>query len=150
MMIDLNYSNYEECFGDVNKVTDRDNVINFIEVLESYDPFVRDYYLKLSSNLGFSDKKPYQLFYIKAGNKMAYIASLFFYQEMCGIFDVLTHDDFRKQGSESKMMRFLLNYAKNRGAKQISLTASSGEAVSIYKNLGFQELGNYHCYEYKK
>ncbi|KAB8038863.1 GNAT family N-acetyltransferase [Silvanigrella paludirubra] len=145
MVFDLNYSNCDGFLGDVNKVTDRYDVINFIEVLENYDPIIRDYYLNLANHLGFSDLKPYHLFYIKAGNRSVCIASLFFHNEMCGIFDVLTHDEFRKQGYASIMMHFLLNYAKN-----ISLTASSKEAVSIYKNLGFQELGNYHCYEYKK
>ena len=145
MVFDLNYSNCDGFLGDVNKVTDRYDVINFIEVLENYDPIIRDYYLNLANHLGFSDLKPYHLFYIKAGNRSVCIASLFFHNEMCGIFDVLTHDEFRKQGYASIMMHFLLNYAKN-----ISLTASSKEAVSIYKNLGFQELGNYNCYEYKK
>ncbi len=136
MIIDLNYSNIRECFGDVNKVTDISEVIYFIEVLESYDSFVREYYLNLANHLGFSDLKPYHLFYIKAGNKTACIASLFFHQEICGIFDVLTHDDFRKQGYASNIMRYLLYYAKNHGAKYISLTASSKEAVSCYVEVG--------------
>jgi hypothetical protein len=39
MIFDLIYSNYDEFLGDVNKVTCRENVIKFIEVLENYDPF---------------------------------------------------------------------------------------------------------------
>jgi GNAT superfamily N-acetyltransferase len=137
-------------FTEIKEVFDENGMLNFIEVLENYDSFVREYYIKVARDLGFLKENPYRFFYLDIDGKTACIASLFFKNGVCGIFDMLTHDDFRKQGNASKMMKYLLLYAKNQGAVQIGLTASSFEAVSIYKKLGFIEMGNYECYEYKR
>ena len=131
------------------EVKNENGMSNFIDVLENYDLNVRDYYSIVSRDLGFSKDNPYRFFYLGNGDKSVCIASLFFRNGMCGIFDVLTHDDFRKQGYASLMMHYLISYAKKHGAKYMALTASSPEAVRIYKKLGFIEMGYYGCFEYK-
>ncbi|WP_186645407.1 GNAT family N-acetyltransferase [Fluviispira vulneris] len=134
----------------IKEVNDEISMQHFINVLEKYDPEARIYYLKIANELGFKDNKPYRFFYLEVEGASACIASLFFKEDVCGVFDVLTHDNYRKQGHASKMMKYLLHYAKEHGAKYMGLTASSPEAVNIYKKLGFIEMGEYDCYEYKR
>ncbi|BBH52000.1 GNAT family N-acetyltransferase [Fluviispira sanaruensis] len=152
----FNSANIKELYDEIlnsniiKEINDENSMKFFISVLENYDPEARKYYLKIANELGFKDNKPYRFFYHEADGCSTCIASLFFKDEICGIFDVLTHDNYRNQGHASKMMKYLLNFAKEHGAKYMGLTASSPEAVSIYKKLGFIEMGEYDCYEYKR
>ncbi|WGL60497.1 GNAT family N-acetyltransferase [Pigmentibacter sp. JX0631] len=131
------------------EVKNEQDMLKFISVLEVYDPLVRDYYLNVLNEIN-SNSQPFRFFCLILEEKPVCIASLFFYKNYCGIFDVLTGESFQKKGYAFKLMIFLMNYAKNYGSSHIFLTASSHAALSLYTKLGFARLGNYECYEYKR
>ena len=151
----LELKKYQEDIYDLDlvnifEVKDKEGMMQFIDVLEAYDPFVREYYLKVLQELGVGEHKPYRYFWLSVNGKAACIASLFFNDNYCGVFDVITHENYRKQGYANRLMKYLLAYSKKQGATFMCLTASSPEAVSLYKKMGFLNLGNYECYEYKQ
>ncbi len=139
---------YELDLVNIFEVKNKEGMMQFISVLEAYDPFVREYYLKVLQELGIGEHRPYRYFWLSVNGKAACIASLFFNDNYCGIFDVVTHENYRKQGNANRLMKYLLAYSKKQGATFMCLTASSPEAVSLYKKIGFINLGNYECYEF--
>ncbi|APJ02883.1 GNAT family N-acetyltransferase [Silvanigrella aquatica] len=152
MCIELNQFNeniYESNLQSIFEVIDKEGILKFIDVLEAYDPFVRDYYLKVFHEIGLGEHQPFRFFYLSKDGKAVCIASLFFADNYCGIFDVITHEAHRKQGHANKLMKYLLSYAKKRQTDHMCLTASSPEAVYLYKKMGFIELGYYNCFEFK-
>jgi predicted acetyltransferase len=46
-------------------------------------------------------------------------------------------------------MKYVLSYAKKQGSSYMCLTASSPEAVKLYRKMGFDNFGDYECYEFK-
>lgn len=133
---------------DIFEVKDRSGMEYFINVLEAYDSFVREYYLKVLDELGL-DSHPFRFFCLCIDGKAACITSLFFNENYCGIFDVLTQEDHRNKGYASRLMKYVISYAKKHGSTYFCLTASSPEAVKLYSKIGFTKLGKYECYEFK-
>ncbi len=64
----------------------------------------------------------------------------------CGIFDIFTHKNFRKQGHATKLLNGLLNWAISRGATQsyIQVIANNQAAIKLYEKLGYITCYKYH------
>nr|BFD31550.1 hypothetical protein GTC16762_11680 [Pigmentibacter ruber] len=129
------------------EVKNKNDMQKFISILEEYDPFVREYYLNITNELDIN-LQPFRYFCLMINDEPACIASVFFYDNFCGIFDVLTKIKFQKNGYAFSLMQHILTFAKNFGSSHVCLTASSLAAVSLYTKLGFKNLGNYECYEF--
>jgi predicted GNAT family acetyltransferase len=64
------------------------------------------------------------------------------------ILNVLTHPEYRKKGYATDTMNLLIEEAKQQNLSYIELSASE-LGKSLYKKLGFQELGSSHFTEMK-
>ena len=126
----------------------------FLEVIEDTEPCARGYFKKVARDLGFSGNKPYRFFYLSLSGKPICVASLYFNNETCGLFDIFTHPEYRRMGYALKILDSLLGYAKENGAKHLCLATSVpvdsdiSKVTKIYNKLGFTENGEYSCYEY--
>lgn len=130
----------------IKEVLDSDLLEDFIRVLEPYDDSVRDFYKKVNSDHLKSNEK---LFVGYAEGRPVTIAILFLSNNSAGIFSLLTLDDAKSKGYGTDMMCYLLDYAKQSGAINITLSASSDSGYRIYERLGFKKVGEFECFEYK-
>lgn len=63
---------------------------------------------------------------------------LLFHANVAGIYYIATSPQHRKQGHASRMMKFLLNRAKDKGYN-IAILAASAQGKPVYEKLGFKE-----------
>lgn len=54
------------------------------------------------------------------------------------IFNVYTLDEYRGNGAQSKLFKFVLNYLKDIGLPEISLETDNEVAINLYKKYGFE------------
>ena len=54
------------------------------------------------------------------------------------ICNVYTSSKYRKQGIQTNLIKEVINFAKENGLCEISLSTDSKTAISIYKKLGFE------------
>lgn len=152
MKLNSNAKYYEK--NEIIEIKCEKGLEQFLEVIEDSEPCSRGYFKKISRDLGFSSNKPYRYFYLSLSGKPICIASLYFHNEICGLFDIFTHPEYRKMGYALKILDSLLGYAKENGARHLCLTASASinsdinKIIQIYKKFGFMEQGKYSCYEY--
>lgn len=130
----------------IKPATDRDLLAEFISVLEPYDPAVRRFYDKIGNELLQSQEN---FFVGYEGKKPVTIGILFVNGATAGIFSLLTNDNSRGKGYGTGMMNFLINVAKEKTCKFITLSASSDSGYRIYERLGFRKIGEFECFEYK-
>lgn len=71
--------------------------------------------------------------------------ALFFTNTIAGIFDLATHPQKRRQGYGSAMLSAALHLAQKRSVEFCVLQASP-QGLSLYKNLGFKPLGEFHVW----
>jgi GNAT superfamily N-acetyltransferase len=158
MSYDLNNFDLNKLSIEKHKITEirSDNELEeFLNVIDEYEPCARGYFKKISKELGFSKDNPYRYFYLSIFDKPISIASLYFHNDNCGLFDVFTHPNFRRKGYALNLFLSLLDYAKMNGAKKLFLTTSFSEKsnenklVEFYKKIGFYEDCKYICFEYE-
>lgn len=87
-----------------------------------------------------------------AGEKIVGCGGVCLYREMpspdnpsgrCGyLMNIYTLPDLRQQGVGKKIVQWLVQEAKDRGAEKIYLEASE-QAYSLYRSLGFQDMTEY-------
>lgn len=148
-----NYENNE--LIEIIEMKSEKELEQFLDLIEDSEPCARGYFKKVAHDLGFSSNKPYRYFYLCISGKPICLASLFFHNEICGLFDLFTHPEHRRKGYSLKLLQLLSEYAKENGAKHLCLIASAplelnlNKLVQSYKNLGFIEQGEYQCYEYE-
>lgn len=121
---------------------------DFITILEPYDQDIRAFYEKIPDQyLDLQEKH----FIGYANGKAVAIGILFFSNDGCSaaIFGIITRESSRYKGYGTDMMRFLINAAKKKSCKFVTLSASSDFASRIYENLGFRKIGQFECFEYK-
>ena len=65
--------------------------------------------------------------------------------DLAGVFELVTHPDFRNQGRGREMVTAALRWAKGNGAKQawLQVVSRNEAAVSLYNSLGFNEVYRY-------
>ena len=65
--------------------------------------------------------------------------------DLAGLFEVVTHPDYRKQGKGLEIVKASLRWAKNQGAKRawLQVVAANIPAVNLYHSLGFGEVYRY-------
>jgi ribosomal protein S18 acetylase RimI-like enzyme len=115
----------------------------FIALLEIYDPSVRPFYERLDPLL--SEKE--RLFVGYEGKLPVSTALLYIDEGVAGLFSLTTKEDCRGRGYGTAMIRSLMGYAKQAGAKEISLSASSDSGYSLYRKLEFETVGIFDCCE---
>jgi GNAT superfamily N-acetyltransferase len=148
-----NLKSYEK--NEIIEIKCEKELEHFLEVIEDSEPCTRGYFKKVIRDLGFSINKPYRYFYLSLSGKPICIASLFFHNETCGLFDLFTHPENRRLGYSLEILDSLLGYARSNGSKHMCLIASApldldiNKVIQIYKKLGFIEQGQYSCYEYQ-
>ncbi len=130
-------------------VKEKEGLLKFLNILNEYDAYAQEYYLKILDEVGFTANTPFRYFYCDANKETTCIASLFFNNSLCGLFDVITAPSQRRKGYARQLTSNLLAYAQQQGASHMCLTASSAAAVELYYKLGFQALGHYECFEFK-
>jgi GNAT superfamily N-acetyltransferase len=131
---------------EILQVLTKEQLDDFISILEIYDPIAVSIYSKLQVAQLQNQEK---LFIGYRNNIPAVISILFSENKIAGIFSLITTEKERGKGLGSDMMKFLMNFAKNEGALYTSLSASSDSGYRIYKRLGFKTIGNFECFEYK-
>ncbi len=62
-----------------------------------------------------------------------------------GLFDIVTHAGFRRQGLGEQLMLTLLNWGKANGAQQayLQVRTDNDPALALYEKLGFHEIYQY-------
>jgi ribosomal protein S18 acetylase RimI-like enzyme len=131
---------------EILQVLTREQLDDFISILEVYDPMAITIYNKLRVAQLQNQEK---LFIGYKNNIPAVISILFSEKKIAGIFSLITTEKERGKGLGNDMMKFLMNFAKNNGALYTSLSASSDSGYRIYQRLGFKTIGNFECFEYK-
>ncbi len=65
--------------------------------------------------------------------------------ELAGLFEVITHEDFRNQGKGLEIVKAALMWAKKRGARRawLQVVAANAPAVGLYQAMGFEEVYRY-------
>lgn len=147
MICDLSAFEYDENTIDLEiaQATNRDQLNDFISVLEPYDHTARLFYEQLPISLLDANEK---LFVGYKEDKPVVIGILYHQDDTAGIFSLLTDESQRGQGLGTKMMRYMMNAAKENGAKFASLSASSDSGFRIYERLGFNSVGRFECFEW--
>ncbi len=65
--------------------------------------------------------------------------------DLAGVFELVTHPEFRQQGRGREIVRVALRWAKGNGAKRawLQVVSRNEAAVSLYSSLGFNEIYRY-------
>ncbi|MFF2458658.1 GNAT family N-acetyltransferase [Peribacillus simplex] len=65
--------------------------------------------------------------------------------EYIGLYNIITHENFRNQGNGAILMRNLLHWGKENGAKNayLQVIKTNAPALSLYGKLGFEEKYKY-------
>ncbi|MGG4265650.1 GNAT family N-acetyltransferase [Peribacillus simplex] len=65
--------------------------------------------------------------------------------EYIGLYNIITHENFRNQGYGAKLIRTLLHWGKENGAKNayLQVIETNAPACSLYGKLGFEEKYKY-------
>ena len=117
---------------------------DFISTIEDLDATIGVFYRKVP--LEFLQQSE-RLFVGYINNKPVVTGILFEYDDtISGIFRLFTCKEERGKGFGTDMMTYLLNFARNRGNKLVTLVASE-LGYSIYKHLGFKVLGKLNISE---
>lgn len=140
------YDNHPDLI--IRQVKEVEEIKHVIEILKPYDPTSKNFYDKLVE-IGIKEEDNTKLFVGYYNNIPVIIGSLFFNEEIVGIFDLITLENMRGKGFGTNMMKFLMQYAANKGYTQVSLSASSDSGYRIYEHLGFKTVGIFECFEWK-
>ena len=95
-------------------------------------------------NLQLNRANRFYLGYLK--KKPVCAASVFYSVDTAGIYDLVTVNDYRKQGLASVMFGHLLAEIKRNGYSHYTLQASEAGA-NIYKQAGFKPVNTIYVYE---
>jgi GNAT superfamily N-acetyltransferase len=65
--------------------------------------------------------------------------------DLAGLFEVVTHPDYRKQGKGMEIVKASLRWAKSHGARRawLQVVSDNQAAISLYHTLGFSEVYRY-------
>ncbi len=65
--------------------------------------------------------------------------------DLAGLFEVVTHPDYRQQGRAREITKTALKWARGRGAKRawLQVVAANKPAVNLYQSMGFSEIYRY-------
>ena len=65
--------------------------------------------------------------------------------KLVGLFDLVTHPDYRRQGYARRLVSSLMAWGHQRGARHayLQVVAENQPAVALYRQLGFSELYQY-------
>ena len=65
--------------------------------------------------------------------------------DLAGMFEIVTHPDYRKQGKGMEIVKASLRWAKSHGARRawLQVVAANQPAVNLYQSLGFGEVYRY-------
>ncbi len=132
-------------------VTSRSDFRFFAQVMSFFDNQAINLYDKIAK-LEWSKKEELRLFVAYLNDSPVAVSSLFFSQdnEVAGISDLITIPIMRNQGIGSFVIKHLINYASEKGAKFITATASSEEGMRIFRKLGFKVYGKFWCYNWDR
>lgn len=122
-------------------------IFDFAEVLRPYDVEAPIFYQKVGA-LDDANNQPFRFFVGYLEGEPICTGSLFFTENLAGIFDLVTGEGYQGQGFGTAMMEFLMHYAQQKNFNYASLSASSDSGFRIYDRLGFKPLGNLECFEW--
>jgi ribosomal protein S18 acetylase RimI-like enzyme len=148
MILNLNaYTNNEiQLDLKIMQVNDIQYLNDYVSVLEIYDYKVREFYSKLSNeDIKLSSVK---FFIGYVGDEPVAIGLTFLNEKCSGIFGIMTKEEYRCRGFGTAMMKYIIMFLKANNVSYVTLSASSDSGMRIYKNLGFEIIGNFNCFEY--
>ncbi|GAA0383648.1 GNAT family N-acetyltransferase [Paenibacillus motobuensis] len=66
-------------------------------------------------------------------------------REYLGLFDIVTHPDYRNQGYAGQMILHLLQWGKQHGARYsyLAVVANNAPALRLYEKIGYSEIYKY-------
>lgn len=131
----------------IKQVRNQQGLLDFIKIISFYDHHVSEFLdnEKIISNEVMT-KNPMFVSYID--EEPVGIGAMHFNEGIAGIYDIITPENFRDKGIGTNIMKFLMNYAYERGFKNLCLSASSDTGFRIYERLGFKIVGFFGCYEW--
>lgn len=139
----------------IKQVKDKSSLEDFLKILSVYDSHSCEFYYKMSDELFDSNEKLFvgyinDEFEIISNEQLipVTIGILFCQSDNAGVFTLITDRDHRRKGYGTKMMKFLINVAKENGCKSVSLSASNDAGRRIYEKLGFKTIGKFESFEH--
>lgn len=133
---------------EIRLVNSAEGVLEFGGLLASLtDAHTLAYYTAISRLDGLGSG-PMRLFLGFFQGRAVGTASLFLDGETGHIFDVSTSDALRGRGLGTAMMRAVLEYARDTGARRVGLQASE-EGLGVYRRMGFEEVCVFRVYSNK-
>ena len=60
----------------------------------------------------------------------------------CCLVSVYTKPDYRGNGYQQQVIKYLLEFAKSKGFTDITLTTNTPDAIHIYEKFGFKQISN--------
>lgn len=60
----------------------------------------------------------------------------------CCVVSVYTKPEYRGNGYQQELLKYLLDFAKSEHFNDITLTTNSPDAIHIYEKLGFKQISN--------
>jgi ribosomal protein S18 acetylase RimI-like enzyme len=79
-------------------------------------------------------------------DKVVAAGTLFVGSETLGVYDIVTHPDYRRRGIGSAMFAHLLHEARAWPNRPVVLQASPA-GIGIYRRAGFHSVGEVHVWE---
>jgi GNAT superfamily N-acetyltransferase len=83
---------------------------------------------------------------ISERGRIAALAMVVIDAELTGLFEMLTIDEYRRQGLASTLLHQLFSWSRTQGASTawLAVVADNLPALRLYESLGFEEVYRYH------
>lgn len=154
MAIDLQISPLDqpqlpECLT-ISRVANRQDLEVWATVLDEgyqHKQIEWQYWRDAFEHFGFSPKSPWQHFIAFHENNAAAVGSVFYRDNIAGLYLVVTRESFRRRGIADWLTRHLLWSAGKAGAGMVVLQASE-MGFGLYQKLGFKWYCNLQRYDY--
>eukprot|EP01080_Neovahlkampfia_damariscottae_P010835 gene10835-3455_t len=114
--------------------------IEWFDVLRSAMSMNAEAIQNVISNAPCGPKEPLRHFYIldKSKNKVVSIGTIFFDENVCGVYNMATYTEYRGKGFAKRILeKMILDIARDEKHYRYSILQSAPKAIPLYQSFGF-------------